>query len=72
MSNIKYAYIVFNIRELCLYFAIVHCVGTNSINACNDIDAYKIALFEDVQDQIQIIRTFLSINKSGHNQNHFS
>lgn len=43
---------------------VIFCVGSNSINACNDIDAYKIALFEDVQDQIQIIRTFLSINKS--------
>ena len=42
---------------------VILCVGSNSIHACNHINAYKIALFEDVQDQIQIIRTYLSINK---------
>ena len=42
---------------------VILCVGSNSIHACNHIKAYKIALFEDVQDQIQIIRTYLSINK---------
>ncbi len=43
--------------------SIIFCVGSNTIYACNNINAHKIALFEDIQDQVQIYRTYLSINK---------
>jgi hypothetical protein len=38
--------------------------GSSSISACKNIDCIKIALFEDLQDQVQIYRTILSFNKS--------
>ena len=42
---------------------IVFCVGSNCIAACQNINAIKIAVAEDIQDQVQIYRTYLSINK---------
>ena len=42
---------------------IILAFGSSSIEASKDINCFKIALFEDIQDQVQIYRTFFSINK---------
>jgi hypothetical protein len=42
---------------------IVFCVGSNCIAACKNLNATKIAMTEDIQNQVQIYRTILSINK---------
>ena len=42
---------------------IILCLGSNNIAACENLDAIKIALLEDIQDQVQLYRTYLSINK---------
>ncbi len=42
---------------------IILAFGSSSIKASNEINCFKIALFEDIQDQVQIYRTFFSLNK---------
>tara|TARA_Y100000389_G_scaffold136225_1_gene133769 strand:+ start:641 stop:1855 length:1215 start_codon:yes stop_codon:yes gene_type:complete len=42
---------------------IIYCAGSNCIAACKNIKATKIAMTEDIQDQVQIYRTYLSMNK---------
>ena len=42
---------------------IILAFGSSSIEASKEINCFKIALFEDIQDQVQIYRNFFSINK---------
>lgn len=42
---------------------VIFCVGSNAIMGCQNLPATKIALIEDIQDQSQIYRTYLAMNK---------
>ncbi len=42
---------------------IILCHGSNTIMACKNLNCIKIALLEDIQDQVQFYRTYLSINR---------